>query len=64
MPRERPTRPMPTMADVCQAIEEHRIRATIRDGMYVVRQADLRRLAKRAARPSAIESLASRRPAS
>ena len=34
-----------TVADLCRAIEERRLPARVRDGMYEVRSGDLRRLA-------------------
>jgi hypothetical protein len=37
-----------TVADLCRAIEEHRVPATIRDGVYEVKRGDLRHLRHRA----------------
>lgn len=64
MPHEQNTRSMHTLADLCQAIEERRVHATIRNGMYVVRWAELDRLARGTGSASAPDTLASRRTAS
>lgn len=39
-PRQHPV----TVADLCRAIEERRVPAHVRNGMYVVRSGDVRRL--------------------
>lgn len=48
---ERPRKQTLTVADLCRAIEERRLPARVRDGMYEVRSGDLRRLAGGEERP-------------
>lgn len=63
-PRKEHQQSIMTLADLCRAIEEHQVRATIQDGTYVVRGADLRRLARSAGPVVSQDTLASRRTAS
>lgn len=56
-------RPYVTIGDLCQAIGEHRIAARSKDGEYLVRGSDLRRLARTSAKPRGGSGTRSRRPA-
>ncbi len=43
-PSDRPRKHPVTIADLCRAIEQRRVPASVRNGMYVVRSGDVRRL--------------------
>ncbi len=52
-----------TVGDLCQAIGERRIAAKRKDGDYVVRGSDLRRLERTATSARSLPGLHNRRPA-